>query len=291
MNFLSKLDFSTFFLKTQTPGLHGQDEAADFGVRWNDQRLDIQGEFLSIGENFNAEVGFVPRTGIRKSRADLTWRVRPRDRPIREIRPQGDITYITDQDNRLESRLSQLGLAFEFQDSSFIFMALDSDFERLDEPFFIQPGQSIPAGDYNFSFWSFTLSSDRSRKLGGVVRFFTGDFFDGEKTTYRFEVRVQPDYRFSAQVSWDHDDVSLPSGDFTTDLVAARLGYSFNTSTFLNALIQYDSTLHEISSNIRFNFIYKPLSDFFLVYNERRSSTGEVRERALIAKLTYNFQF
>ena len=92
-------------------------------------------------------------------------------------------------------------------------------------------------------------------------------------------------------MSWSHDDISLPSGDFTTDLVAARLGYSFNTSTFLNALIQYDSTLREISSNIRFNFIYKPLSDFFLVYNERRSSTGEVRERALIAKLTYNFQF
>ena len=291
LNFLSKLDFSTFFLKTQTPGLHGQDEAADFGVRWNDQRLDIQGEFLSIGENFNAEVGFVPRTGIRKSRADLTWRLRPKERRIREIRPQGDITYITDQDNRLESRLSQLGLAFEFQDSSFIFMALDSDFERLDEPFFIQPGQSIPPGDYNFSFWSLTLSSDRSRKFGGVARFFIGDFFDGEKTTYRFEFRVQPDYRFNAQVSWSHDDISLPSGDFTTDLVAARLGYSFNTSTFLNALIQYDSTLREISSNIRFNFIYKPLSDLFLVYNERRSSTGEVRERALIAKLTYNFQF
>ena len=60
---------------------------------------------------------------------------------------------------------------------------------------------------------------------------------------------------------------------------------------FLNALIQYNSTLDEISSNIRFNFIYKPLSDFFLVYNERRASGGQVIERALIAKLTYLFSF
>ena len=60
---------------------------------------------------------------------------------------------------------------------------------------------------------------------------------------------------------------------------------------FLNALIQYNSDLKEISSNIRFNFIHKPLSDLFLVYNERRSSTGEVTERALIAKLTYVFSF
>ena len=60
---------------------------------------------------------------------------------------------------------------------------------------------------------------------------------------------------------------------------------------FLNALIQYNSDEGEISSNIRFNLIHKPLSDFFLMYNERRTSTGEVRERALIGKLTYLFAF
>jgi len=60
---------------------------------------------------------------------------------------------------------------------------------------------------------------------------------------------------------------------------------------FLNALIQYNSELKEISSNIRFNWIHKPLSDLFLIYNERRSTTGEVVERALIGKLTYAFDF
>jgi hypothetical protein len=60
---------------------------------------------------------------------------------------------------------------------------------------------------------------------------------------------------------------------------------------FLNALIQYNSDLREITSNIRFNLIYKPLSDVFLVYNERRASTGEVKERALILKVTYIFDF
>ncbi len=289
LNFLSKLAFTTFILKTETPGLEGDDTAADFGVRWNDRRLDFQGEFLSIGENFNPEVGFVPRRGIRKSRSSLTWRVRPGDRlsRVREIRPQANIDYITDQENVIKTRNSQLGLAFELQNSSVIFLAFNSHFERLDEPFFIRPEQSIPVGDYPISGWAFFFSSDRSRILGGELRVNSGDFFDGEKTTVRGKLGLQPDYRFSAELSWNHDDISLPSGDFDTNLVAARLSYSFNTSTFLNALIQYDSTQREVSSNIRFHFIYKPLSDFFLVYNERRSSTGEVLERALIAKLTY----
>jgi hypothetical protein len=58
---------------------------------------------------------------------------------------------------------------------------------------------------------------------------------------------------------------------------------------FVNALIQYNSEFKEISSNLRFNLIHKPLSDFFVIYNERRSTNGEVKERALIAKLTYAF--
>ena len=103
--------------------------------------------------------------------------------------------------------------------------------------------------------------------------------------------RFQANYQFRADFAWTRNDIDLPSGAFTTDLASTRLSYSFSTDLFLNALIQYNSTLQEISSNIRFNFIYKPLSDFFLVYNERRSNTGEVKERALIAKLTYLFDF
>jgi hypothetical protein len=56
-------------------------------------------------------------------------------------------------------------------------------------------------------------------------------------------------------------------------------------------LIQYNSDEGEISSNIRFHFIYKPLSDLYVVYNDRRSNQGDPIERALIVKLTYMFAF
>jgi len=126
--------------------------------------------------------------------------------------------------------------------------------------------------------------------LSGSLELTTGGFFDGDKDSYEFSGTFQlPQFR--AELSWRHDDVTIVAGDFETELVTARANYSFNPSMFLNALIQYNSELGEVSSNIRFNLIHKPLSDFFLVYNERRSSTREVLERALIAKLTYVFSF
>ncbi len=76
------------------------------------------------------------------------------------------------------------------------------------------------------------------------------------------------------------NDINLPTGNFSSELVVTRLDYSFSTNLFLKALIQYNSDFKQVASNIRFNFIHRPLSDFFLIYNEKRSTTGEVAERA-----------
>ena len=191
----------------------------------------------------------------------------------------------------LETRTLETGLTAEFQDTGNLQFAVQSNFERLDEPFFIRPGQSISAGDHRFAEVSASYSSDKSRMFSGGLRGSTGNFWNGDRNTYRVDFRFQANYQFRADVAWTHNDIDLPSGIFTTNLASTRLSYSFSTDLFLNALIQYNSALREMSSNIRFNFIYKPLSDFFLVYNERRSSTGEVRERALVAKLTYVLDF
>ena len=67
--------------------------------------------------------------------------------------------------------------------------------------------------------------------------------------------------------------------------------YAFSTRMFLNGLVQYNSIFDEWNSNIRFRFIYRPLSDIYLVYNERRGADGSLRDRALIAKFTYLFDF
>ena len=71
-----------------------------------------------------------------------------------------------------------------------------------------------------------------------------------------------------------------------------RVNYNFNTRLFLNALIQYNTDSRQWSSNVRFNLIHRPLSDFFLVYNERRlDGTGDLIDRAVIAKMTYLMAF
>ena len=90
----------------------------------------------------------------------------------------------------------------------------------------------------------------------------------------------------SVSTSYSRNDVTLPVGDFTTQLLGARILYGFTPRLFLNAFLQYADT-KQVSSNIRFNFTHHPLSDIYIVYNDRRdTTTGELVERALIVKVT-----
>ena len=291
--FFRHLEIASFLLKTDTPGLDGDDTSYDVFVGWEDDRYKIEGDHISVDDNFNPEVGFVRRTGIRKSRGEFNLKFWPGEKIpwIRQIRPSTGVEYVTDQENRVESKNFDQTFSIMLEDGGSIGLTHQVRFERLDEPFFIRSDQAIPEGDYTFGEFNPHFFTDRTRMFSGGIELEIGEFFDGNKNSYSTNFRFQPSYQFAARVSWVHDNLDLPSGDFSTDLVTTNLDYAFNTRMFLSALIQYNSTLEEISSNVRFNFIYQPLSDLFLVYNERRATTGDVLERALIAKMTYVFDF
>jgi hypothetical protein len=293
LTFLDYLSVNSYLLKSQTPDLKGDDVAGDIRMSWDDGFWEIEGRHLSVQENFNPEVGFVRRENIKRTSGEFGITPRPREMipAVREFRPSVQAEYLTNQEGELETRAFEGRFTTEFENGTQASIASDSSFERLSEPFEIRDGQFIEAGDYKFKRFSAMFSTDRSRVVSGTARYEGGGFYDGDRKTVGFGFRLQPSYRFRFETDWRRNDIDLPSGDFDTDLVGSRLGYAFSTDMFLNAVIQYNSESKEIISNIRYNFIYKPLSDLFLVYNERRSTTGEVIDRAIILKLTYMLAF
>ena len=71
---------------------------------WLDQTWRVYAEHTDIQDNFNAEVGFVPRRGIRTSKIHVERNPRPGRWGIRVMEPMVNLTYTTDQDNRLLTR-------------------------------------------------------------------------------------------------------------------------------------------------------------------------------------------
>jgi hypothetical protein len=125
------------------------------------------------------------------------------------------------------------------------------------------------------------------------VRFATGGFWDGDRDT----LTVGADYRINTNIGlagdYEINWVDLPDGDFMTHLFSGRAQIAFHKAVVLMALFQYNSDTEQLSSNIRFNWIPKPGSDFFIVYNELDdwARIFQTKNRSLVVKLNYLFAF
>jgi hypothetical protein len=281
----------SFLAATQTPGLEKDDLAGRLWVEWKTNLWEARTSYFDIGENFNAEMGFVPRRDIRKSDSALGWRQRPRSITwIREFFPNIQNQYIMDHDNRLVTRITDFKFQTSFQNGGSFQVGQISRFERLDDSFFISGQIEVLPGDYNFNRWFAQFSSNPSAHLSGNLRYETGDLWDGTSQGARLGLTLKPHYKFSASAELRWDKLKLQGGNLTTRLLNLRIEYAFSTEMFLSGLIQYNSDLRQTSTNLRFNFIHRPLSDIFLVYNEARSveQQGPV-DKSLAFKYTHMF--
>ncbi len=103
-------------------------------------------------------------------------------------------------------------------------------------------------------------------------------------------VRWRLNANLAASTAFEANDVNLPQGAFDTQLARFRVDYSFNTRMFLNTFVQYNSATSSWLTNIRYRFIYRPLSDFYLVYNDTRAA-GRTGQRTVALKHTLMLAF
>ena len=89
--------------------------------------------------------------------------------------------------------------------------------------------------------------------------------------------------------------IKLPQGDFTTELISTRTTYSFTPRMFVAALMQYNSSLNALGTNLRFRWEYQPGSELFVVYTDERDTLDprsiRLQNRAIVVKATRLFRF
>ncbi len=292
--FQRRLTLAGFAMKTYTPGDDEKNFAGQFQTSYRDDFYDFRGSFMSVQEDFRNDFGFIRREAIRKTNAFGGIRPRPDSGRglIREIFPQFETNYVTDQQDRLLTRTHRAGVSIQFRDGDRFSMSRNMRFERLDEEFGIRGGVNIPAGDHAFNDWDVSFSGSGGRKLSGDASLTTGDFWTGTQRQTSLGLRFRQSIHFTTEVDWSRNKIELDEGSFTTDLIGLRLNFAFSPRMFFENFIQYNTDANTVSSNIRFRFLHHPLSDFFIVYNERRGVSGNnALERALIIKLTNLFSF
>jgi hypothetical protein len=202
--------------------------------------------------------------------------------------------FLRHSDGAVDSRYMGYHWQANFQDGSNAEIGYNTSSENIATPFTINTnrGVRVQPGHYDFGeFFGFWNTNNASR-LSFNNRYGLGKYYDGYRRNIQFGPSIRLNENFNASLSLQFNDISISTGQFVTKLLTTRVNYNFNTKMFANALVQYNTDNRQWTSNIRFNIIHRPLSDIFIVYNERRDDrTGLMISRAVIAKMTYMVAF
>ncbi len=296
-----------FLSGTETPGLVApvddpatparEDEGwggmgSYINAEWLDADWRIYGEYADFENDYNPEVGFLPRNGIRTSKWHIERSPRPDFWGIRVLSPMVNYIYTTDQTGlRVADRWHTM-LGVRFDNGAFLNLWWNDNFDRVDRDFSLND-VVIPTGDYDFNEYRVSFDSNPSRRFyyGVMVspqQFYGGDRFD---TQGKFGARLTD--RLSSEASWTRNDVELPSGDFTVDLASIRVDFAISPTMAIRSITQYNSFVEQFSTSARFRWTYRPGSDVFIAYDELRRdptdplSTFTFRDRRLIVKATF----
>ncbi|MEQ1911295.1 MAG: DUF5916 domain-containing protein [Vicinamibacterales bacterium] len=295
INVSPNVQVNSYIAKTDTPGRDGKDLAYFGRLAYRDPRWNLWLNYLDVQENFNAEAGFVQRTGVRTWKGYFGPTPRPKRGQVKIFEPMYVFTNITDQQNRLVGRTHHLMLGTTLRNDSFINVIYQRVLDVLDQPFRIRPNVTIPAGQYWMNELNMTYNSSPGKRVYQRLTVSPNQFYDGHRLQMTAAAGLRASSRFSTELQYNRNDVSLPWGDFLVNLTTLRFDYTFSPRMTVRSLTQHNSSTREISNNIRFNFIYKPGSDIYIVYNDV-AQTGlpadvfAKKDRQLVVKMTYLMQ-
>jgi hypothetical protein len=286
-------DLDVFLLRSNTTD-RGSGWAGRGALTVNENRYSAHLAYTNVGPEYRNDLGFVQRSDVALVSWEYERNLRPRRtyRWVRTFTVGGEGDFFGDSaHHQLLTRLARTDFSAEFADGGRLGLDVDWNYERLSEAFAIHPGLSIQAGEYRFHQLVPFYSSDRSRWLSGSVRLTLGEFWSGQISGLNTSARVRISERLAASVSSSRDRITLPEGQFLTNVARLRVDYSFSTQMFVGAFIQYNSSGGVWTSNVRFNLIHRPLSDVYVVLNGSGGGQNGSRSRAVIVKYTHLVAF
>ena len=285
---------SGFAARTATPGFQEHQYAYQLDSNYASPAWSFGLGYTEVGENFNPEVGFLSRGSFRKATASAFHRYRPSRGPFHELRPHTSVNSYWDFSGFQETFRWHMDQHWELKAGHEFHTGMNVTREGLREPFEIFPGVIVPAGSYEHQEAQLVFFTNQGAPVSLDMRVTAGGFFGGSRTAYTPTARFRAGEAFNATLELSRNDVSLPGGDFVTNLVRTRISYSFTPSVFVQGLLQYNDRAELWSTNLRFGWYQKGSAGLFVVYNDTQGladSTLLRPDRSLVLKISRLIDF
>lgn len=265
-------------------------------VSYENEHWDISWSHDIIGEDYNAEVGYVRRTGYKRISPRIGYDFYPASRIINRHGPSIEYDGLWDMGNTKLDETIGLRYMVRFTGQMFGFLSLNREYIRLTRDF--DPSRSdgpelLEGTDYtNYNARLFIRSDIRlpfSFDAGGSI----GEYYNGRIARINGDLnyRFRPYGVISLAYSYSRVRLPQPYHDADHFLVGPKFDITLTNYIYFATLVQYNSQINNVNINARFQWRYKPASDIYIVYTDNYYSDVffKSKNRALVFKITYWF--
>ncbi|CAH0996562.1 hypothetical protein EMA8858_02694 [Emticicia aquatica] len=310
----SRFESESYYHQSFSPENKKDASSAAHFMGYHHPHVDVNLGVERIGENFRAEVGYVPRTGIWQIYRPAKIILNPKSKKVGKfINTYGIGTEGNDVFSLKGEKLDSETTLFLFANNSSgaeAFFAYTNSFTHLfftydptnasdnPNPDTYKNVAELPIGDYRSKFWSIGYTSSRRNNLNGSFEVNKGKYFNGNAIFVEGSIgyRYQPYGVFSLDCNYTKIDLPKPYNSVEYWLLGPRAELSFSKSVFFSTFFQYNTQTNNTNINSRLQWRFRPVSDIFLVYTDNYFAENipnyyikswTPKNRTLILKMTY----
>lgn len=273
------------------------DERNRFGnSRWHLQYekriLKNFGYDLSIsraGKSYNPGLGFESRHNFTRFGDRIFWAHLSGEKSVllnHQISIYGYI-YLRNQTNTTESAELSPSWDAAFKKGQILQIKWRNTFESTSDTLPLSEKVRINPGKYQFQSMYALFATPDNLPLKVRLEIEGGQFYTGHKLSLsqRSSWRLSRYLELSSYLQWNR--IWLPTGMQHTDVTICqmRLRLSLNVKISAETLVQYNTSQHQISSNVRFRYNPKEGNDFYVVFN-KGTNTDRFRVELVLARLS-----
>ncbi len=294
----NKLGLSGYVSRSFDPNVTSRNWSGGMYLNYSTRPLNLYVGSSAVDKEYNAEMGYVPSHGVYPGQINYfaggAYKWYPKNSDIVTMGPTVDLQNTFVPGGTLSDRFYSLGYQFRFLSTAtlrirynYVYQWMTNTFNPIDSDKYT----SFKAGEtYSWQNIGAVVQTDSRKLVNMNFQTSYGGFYNGTNLNFtgQLNYRYQPFGNVSMRV--DYNDVRLKEGYGREKLflVGPRVDLTFTDKIFLTTYVQYNNLLDNVNLNARFQWRYKPASDFFIVYTENYlPATFGSKNRALVFKFTY----
>ena len=258
-----------------------------------------------VGKNYDAQTGFVPRnrrfdlvgdtlvrSGYWRLEPKVSYIMYPKNKKIFRNEVSAYWNQYMDVNHVTTDVSAELTFAQERMNTSRWGTKYSEVFTKLiyDRDITFSGNTEHLADDYRYRKIKGWYITDLRKKLGANFSSTYGSYYTGSRFDFNagLKYRIQPFINFS--VDYFRTEMHMPEGYQNTyfDLIQGKIEVTFTRNIYWTSFLQYNTQVQNFNINSRFQWRFRPMSDFYVVYTDNYDlRIGKPRNRTVVFKLIY----